>query len=118
MNMTETSKLLTIASLIDNRAVSPELVQVWQGLLDDIEFQDAVAAVKEHYRTSTKWLMPAHLRELVTAARREARQAPDREKAATRQWLLDHGIDYVAYEAGDRGAIDAARSAQAKAVTK
>ena len=110
MNTVETSKLLTIASLVDNRAVSPELVQVWQGLLDDIAFEDAVAALKAHYRTSAKWLMPATIRDLVLDAQVEARRAPSREKAAIRAWLLEHDIDWVRWEAGEVDAIDRART--------
>ena len=110
MNTVETSKLLTIASLVDNRAVSPELVQVWQGLLDDIAFEDAVAALKAHYRTSAKWLMPATIRDFVLDAQVEARRAPSREKAAIRAWLLEHDIDWVRWEAGDGDTVATARS--------
>lgn len=110
MNKTETSKILTLASMVDNRALSPELVSVWQALLDDITYEEAATALKEHYRTSEKWLMPATLRNLVNAGRLEARRAPQRDRSALRSWLLDHGIDWVAYEAGDQYAVSAAQS--------
>ena len=110
MNNAEVSKLLTIDSLVTNRAISPELVQVWQGLLDDVPYQDAVDALKEHYRTSTKWLMPANIRDLCTTAARERRQAPQRALAHRRQWLLDNGIDYLEWERGEPHAIETARS--------
>lgn len=100
MNKTETSQLLTLAALVDNRAVTPEAVVMWHGLLDDIDYGEAAEALKEYYRTSTKWLMPAHLRDLVEAARVAARKAPGKQLAETRQWLLDHDIDYLLYEAG------------------
>ena len=101
MNQAEASQLLTIAATLDNRAVTAEAVQVWAGLLDDIDYSEAVDALKVHYRTSAKWMMPANVRDLVIAARREKRQAPNRELAAQRQWLLDRGIDYLKLEAGD-----------------
>lgn len=117
MNKTETSQLLTLAALVDNRAITPEMVVMWHGLLDDISYEDAAEALKEHYRTSTRWLMPAHLRDLVAAAQAEAKKAPGREIAARRQWLLDNGIDYLAYEAGDPEAIAAAEAAKTKQLT-
>lgn len=111
MNTIETSKLLTLASLVDNRAVSPELVQVWQGLLDDISYADAIEALKEHYRTSTAWLMPATIRDLTTRTAIERRRAPEREKRVRREWMAERGIDWVRYEAGDPHMVQVARSA-------
>ncbi|MGC5078484.1 hypothetical protein [Agrococcus sp. DT81.2] len=108
MNQAEASQLLTIAATLDNRAVTTEAVQVWAGLLDDIDYVDAVAALKAHYRESTKWMMPANVRERVAAAQSEARKAPWKDLAARRQALLDAGIDYLAVEAGDPAAIEAA----------
>lgn len=108
MNQAEASQLLTIAATLDNRAVTAEAVQVWAGILDDIDYTDAVAALKAHYRESTKWMMPANVRDLVAAAKAEARRAPWKEKAARRQVLTDAGIDWVAVEAGDQAAIEAA----------
>lgn len=101
MNRTETSELLTLMSLVDNRAVTPEMVIVWHEILDGILYLEAVAAMKAHYRTSTKWLMPGHLVELVEQSRTEARREPAKQRRLMREWLNQHEIDWVRYEAGD-----------------
>ena len=109
MNRTEAGQLLALAALVDNRPITDETVIMWHGLLDDIDYGEAAEALKEYYRTSTRWLMPAHLRDLVEAAREEARKAPGKQIAETRQWLLDHGIDYLAYEAKGPAVVEQVR---------
>ena len=112
MNRTETSELLTLMSLVDNRAVTPEMVIVWHELLDGILYLEAVAAMKAHYRTSTKWLMPGHLVELVEQSRAEARREPAKQRRLMREWLDQHEIDWVRYEAGDPEVVAEAERAR------
>lgn len=113
MNRQETSQLLVIASTIDNRSITEEAMQVWHGLLDDVDYADAVAALKDYYRTETKWLMPAHIRDLVVKHRADARREKGRSVVERRDWLTEHGIEWSAYEAGDPAAIAAAQAATA-----
>lgn len=101
MNKTETSQLLALIRLIDNRPITPEVVVVWNELLGGIGYEEAVAAMKAYYRQSSKWLMPAHLIELVEAARADADREAGRRKRELMDWCETNGIDWVRYSAGD-----------------
>lgn len=70
----EVAQLLTLAALIDNRTVTPETVIMWHGIIGHLQYDDAAAALREHYDRSTEWLMPAHLIAIIR----------ERSKAATR----------------------------------
>lgn len=61
MNKTETAKLLTIASMIDNRTVAPETVEAWHDVLGHLPYGLAKEAMSLHRRESTDYLMPAHI---------------------------------------------------------
>lgn len=119
MNQAEASQLLTIAATLDNRAVTPEAVQVWAGLLDDIDYADAVEALKAHYRESAKWMMPADVRGRVAASYAARKREYGAAVNARRDALTARGIDWAAVEAGDPAAVEAARAVEAdlKAVT-
>lgn len=62
MNLAETSALLTLIRVLDNRRVDDATLTAWQEILADVEFADTRAAVIEHFRTSTAYLLPAHAR--------------------------------------------------------
>lgn len=83
MNIVEVGKLLTIASAYDNRTVSKESAVAWNEVIGDIDFDVAVEAVKAHFRTSTDYLLPAHV---VSGARR-VREALEREERKSRPAL-------------------------------
>lgn len=70
MNKVEIAKLLTIASMIDNRTVGPETVQEWHRVIGNLDFEPARDAVEQHFRESTSYLLPAH----VTAQVRRVRE--------------------------------------------
>lgn len=112
MNRADTSKLLTMAALVDNRPVTDEAVFMWHSLLEDIDYPAALDALRAYYRTSAKWLMPAHLRDLVEAARLEDRREKGRVIAEHRARLIEAGIDWVAFEQGDPAAIEKYKRAQ------
>ena len=116
MNRTETSQLLALIALVDNRPVTPEVVVVWHELLDGITYAEAVAAMKAYYRDNAKWLMPAHIVEIVTASRREVSLEDGRRKRQMRDWLTELGIDWVQYEAGDPDTIAQVEQARQQAV--
>jgi hypothetical protein len=61
MNKIEVAKLLARASAVDGRRVTEETVAAWWELLADVEYDAAVEALKSHYMTSEKYLMPAHV---------------------------------------------------------
>ena len=107
MNQQETAQLLALTALVDNRPVTDEVRRMWHALIGDLDYQACVTAMQAHYRTSEKWIMPATIRGLVEEAEADARKAPSRELVRMRQWLLDHDIDYLAYEAGDAETVAA-----------
>lgn len=76
MNKVEVAKLLTRASAVDNRIVTEEGVTAWLELLGNVPYEFAVAAVNEHFKMSTEYLMPAHI---ITGARR-ARDRAERDE--------------------------------------
>jgi len=67
VNKVEVAKLLTRASAVDNRVVTEETVAAWHEVLEGVRYDAAVEAVNEHFKTSTEYLMPAHI---ITGARR------------------------------------------------
>lgn len=65
MNRNEVIDLLTIIAAVDNRQVGQITVEAWLDAIGDLAFTDCREAVRQHRRTSTEWLMPAHVRDLV-----------------------------------------------------
>jgi hypothetical protein len=61
VNRQQIGQLLTEAALIDNRAITPALVQIWHKYLEPFEYADAVAALDWHRINSTEYLVPAHI---------------------------------------------------------
>lgn len=79
MNLTETAQLLALAKQFDNRNYDKVTVAAWQELLDDIDYRDAVEAVKRHFMESTEYLKLAHIR---TGAQTIANRRLGRQRAA------------------------------------
>jgi hypothetical protein len=69
MNLQETAAVLAKAAAYDNRNVGEANVRAWHEALGDLALADCLAAVAQHHRTSTDYLMPAHIRRLVEEAR-------------------------------------------------
>lgn len=61
MQESETAKILAKAALIDNRHIDRETVKAWHEIIGGIDFDVALAALTIHRRTSTEYLMPAHI---------------------------------------------------------
>jgi hypothetical protein len=62
MNIQETTDLLTRIQIIDNRRVEEATVLAWFELVGDLDHGMAVEAAKLHFRESTAYLTPAHVR--------------------------------------------------------
>lgn len=71
MTRDEVVDLLTLISARDNRNIGQITVMAWVGDVGDLDFDDAARAVGEHFRESTDWLMPAHIRRIVKRLRDE-----------------------------------------------
>lgn len=61
MTLAEAADLLSIATGVDKRTIGEVDVRAWQMVLDDIPFTDAVAALRAHYRDTTRPVMPADI---------------------------------------------------------
>lgn len=62
MNLNETAHLLAVVQVGDNRRVDELTVQEWHHAVGDLGIDDAVAAVREHRRTSSEYLGAHHVR--------------------------------------------------------
>jgi hypothetical protein len=71
MTPEETVDILTAAAAFDRRTVGRGDVAAWHAVIGDLDFADAQAAVMAHYRESRDWIMPADVRKLVKAMRRD-----------------------------------------------
>jgi hypothetical protein len=67
----ETAKVLLKASVYDRRTVGAADIEGWYEALGDLDLGDCLAAVGRHFRESTDWLMPAHVRRIVKEIRDE-----------------------------------------------
>lgn len=84
MNLTEAANILGLAATYDRRTIGDAEIVAWQAALSDVEFTDAQAAIVAHYRDSTDWLMPAHVRRGAERIDRERRRG-ERERAEAQQ---------------------------------
>jgi hypothetical protein len=75
MTPEEVARVLAAAAARDNRKVGTVDVLAWLQDIGDLNPDDALAAVSEHYRESTDRIMPAHVRRLALAAEKERRRA-------------------------------------------
>lgn len=71
MNKAECAQLLTVVATYDRRTLGETDVVAWQQALGDLRFEECRDAVVKHYATATDWVMPAHVRRLVLAARQD-----------------------------------------------
>lgn len=69
MNIEETSKMLGLIQVIDNRRVDEATILAWVPLVNDLDYAEAVEAVTLHRRESAAYLLPAHVRANVARIR-------------------------------------------------
>lgn len=62
MNIKETTDLLVRVQIIDNRRVEEATILAWHELVEDLDYRMAVEAVRLHFRETTAYLVPAHVR--------------------------------------------------------
>jgi len=61
VDITQTGMLLAKIALLENREATNETILAWQEILDDVDFDDAMEALVQHYRHSTESCKPAHV---------------------------------------------------------
>ncbi len=87
MTPQETSAILAMIGTYDRREFTFTDVKAWHAAWDPaLTFEDARHAVSEHYRTSTDWLMPAHINRIAKSWR---------DERAMRNGLLNASCDVV-----------------------
>lgn len=74
MHLRDAAALLTVASAFDNRQPNDATVHAWADALDNLDPAMCADAVREHYRESTAFLMPAHIRIIVRGILNDQRQ--------------------------------------------
>lgn len=70
MQRSQTALLLAKAQLVDNRTVDEYVIEAWHEIVAPLDYDDAMAALTEHRRTSTEYLTPAHIVAGVRAIRK------------------------------------------------
>jgi hypothetical protein len=70
----DTARLLAKVQAYDGRTVGQTDVAAWYEALGDVDLAEALDAVAGHFRASTDWLMPAHIRSQVRLIRAERRR--------------------------------------------
>ena len=51
------------------------MIEFWLGMVGDLRYIDAAEAVRQHYRESREWCMPADIRERVAQIRKQRVEA-------------------------------------------
>jgi len=62
----DAAELLALAATFDRRTVGVTDAAAWADALYDLEPADCADAVRLHYRESTAWIMPGHVRQRVS----------------------------------------------------
>lgn len=73
MTPDQAAELLTVACAYDSRRPDRARAIAWADALGDLDADDCVNAIRQHYRVSTEWVMPAHIRRLVRVIREDRR---------------------------------------------
>lgn len=81
MQESETAKILAKAALIDNRHIDRETIAAWHEIIGHLDFMTALGSLTIHRRTSSEYLMPAHIIGNVRRARDELAVETNRRRA-------------------------------------
>jgi hypothetical protein len=92
----EVIDLLTLMASYDRRKVGEADVAAWYAAVSDLPFGDGRDAVIAHYRESTDWIMPAHVRQRVAAVRSERLRAAGNLEELIPEELADRPVEYAA----------------------
>lgn len=87
MTKGDTARLLSLIQAFDRRTIGETDVEAWHLIVVDLDPNDCMEAVRAHYLTETRWLMPADVRAFAVRAARKregavARARLDAELAA------------------------------------
>lgn len=88
MNEQETRYLLAAISRRDKREPSQAMLAMWHEALEDVPLDAARKALAELDRTTTEWLMPAHIRDAIQLQADRERGARKRAEAREKYQAL------------------------------
>lgn len=71
MNRVEVVALLAYAGLRDGRKADDDVAEAWFEDVGDLPFEDCMEAARQHFKDSTEYLMPVHIRATVRTIRAE-----------------------------------------------
>lgn len=109
MNTEELTMLLARVQVLDNRQVDQLTIEAWSPLMADLDYGEAVDAVNTHFRESTMYLQPVHVRTLVKRAKGSSQPPPFGELPRPGQFAdppLNMAAMTAAYQSGDQVAVD------------
>jgi hypothetical protein len=96
----EAGKVLGLMALADGRKPPADsegrkaMIAFWLSEIGDLPYADAAQAVHAHYRESTDWCMPAHIRRRVAAMRAERLRAAGNLEELIPEELADRPLEY------------------------
>jgi hypothetical protein len=70
MDRPKTALLLALCAAFDQRTLGEADVEAWHAAIGDLAYEDSRQAVIAHYRESRERIMPADVRQRVTAIRK------------------------------------------------
>lgn len=87
MTPDETARVLAKCAAYDRRTTGRADVAAWHEALQDVDFEAALTAVAKHYRDTTEWIMPAHIRRIIRGSEtdRLPYYVPFREQGLVRE---------------------------------
>jgi hypothetical protein len=101
----QTAELLGVMAAFDRRTIGQADVEAWHLVIHDLNQDDCLTAIRDHYAESRDWLMPADIRtRALTAARHRAGQQRAAELQAQRDHE-QHAIEAAPVEPVDREAL-------------
>lgn len=74
MNVSETGLLLAKIALLENRQATNETIMAWAEILERVQLDHAMEALKRHYQQSTDAVKPAHIIRLVREIKNEEKK--------------------------------------------
>lgn len=112
MKLEDAGYVLAVAAAYDNRPPSEAMATTWAFDLGDITRDDAVEAVREHYRAHPDtWIKPGHVVEILKSSRKTAVSQSSRLEF---ELLRSIDPDAPDYDEQVQAALQRARSAPAE----
>lgn len=95
MNRDDVIDVLSVVAAATRRSVGETDVEIWLGVIGDLDKPDALQAVRDHLRERPGiWLEPGHIVERVRATRRDRlEREPDRMREARQDALAAKALE-------------------------